>query len=91
LILMCVGLYAVFLAIQTTRHRSYFIVEGADEIAARERAEHLTATRSTALHAGLLLGLSAAGRVPRRRAGDRAEGAIHLMLFLAYLMLILHG
>jgi len=53
---MCVGLYAVFLAIQTTRHRSYFIVEGADEIAARERAEHLTATRSTALHAGLLLG-----------------------------------
>ena len=27
---MCVGLYAVFLAIQTTRHRSYF-VDLADE------------------------------------------------------------
>ena len=30
LIVMCVGLYAVFLAIQTTRHRSFFVEQGQD-------------------------------------------------------------
>jgi Ca2+:H+ antiporter len=56
LIAMCVGLYAVFLAIQTTRHRSYFIVEDAQEIAASDRREEPPGARSTAAHAGLLVG-----------------------------------
>ena len=30
LIVMCIGLYAVFLAIQTTRHRSFFLEHGQD-------------------------------------------------------------
>jgi Ca2+:H+ antiporter len=40
LIVMCVGLYAVFLAIQTTRHRGFFVdlVEG--DVSASDTAEH---------------------------------------------------
>jgi Ca2+:H+ antiporter len=56
LIAMCVGLYAVFLAIQTTRHRSYFIVEDAHDIAASDRREEPAGARSTPAHAGLLIG-----------------------------------
>jgi Ca2+:H+ antiporter len=56
LIAMCVGLYTVFLAIQTTRHRSYFIVEDAREIAELESREEPPGARSTAAHAALLVG-----------------------------------
>ncbi len=31
LALMCVGLYAAFLAVQTGRHRGYFMLDGEDE------------------------------------------------------------
>ena len=31
LVIMCIGLYAVFLAIQTTRHRSFFLEHGQDD------------------------------------------------------------
>ncbi len=57
LILMSVGLYAVFLAIQTTRHRDYFIAPSAGDPAgtsdAKEHDGH--EVRSTAYHALLLL------------------------------------
>src|SRR4029077_13106372 len=43
LIIMCVGLYSVFLAIQTTRHRSYFVEHGE----AAEVAEGIAAPAGT--------------------------------------------
>jgi Ca2+:H+ antiporter len=52
LILMSVGLYGVFLAIQTSRHRDYFIaLTGEREIVAADHHE----ARSIAYHAPLLL------------------------------------
>ncbi len=45
---MSVGLYAVFLAIQTVRHRSYFVLEDESE------ADHADSAGPIATHAGLL-------------------------------------
>ncbi len=53
LIVMSVGLYGVFLAIQTSRHRDYF-VEPATAGAGAEAHEH-TEVRSVAYHAPLLV------------------------------------
>jgi Ca2+:H+ antiporter len=39
LVVMCIGLYAVFLAIQTTRHRSFFVELGEEDKAAAEEAD----------------------------------------------------
>jgi Ca2+:H+ antiporter len=50
LILMSVGLYGVFLAIQTMRHRDYFVSPGADDPPPAARATH-----SARHHAFLLL------------------------------------
>jgi Ca2+:H+ antiporter len=52
LILMSVALYATFLAIQTSRHREYFLEDGGEEEHA-PRAEH--EVRSAAYHTPLLL------------------------------------
>ena len=49
LALFCVGLYALFLAVQTGRHRGYFVLDGEDEA-----AEH-TAHGGWARHALLLV------------------------------------
>jgi Ca2+:H+ antiporter len=53
LILMSVGLYAVFLAIQTTRHRDYFMAPAVGAADAQEHDGH--EVRSAAYHALLLL------------------------------------
>jgi Ca2+:H+ antiporter len=57
LIVMCVGLYAVFLAIQTTRHRTFFL-DRLDEVPAAGGAsvahDPLLGVRSTPYHALLL-------------------------------------
>ena len=59
LIAMCTGLYAVFLAIQTTRHREYFVqpevVEGSIVTELNKPRSHPD-LRSVPYHAGLLLG-----------------------------------
>jgi len=58
LIVMCVGLYAVFLAIQTTRHRAFFldrIEEAPPAAAAGEMREHSPAVRSVPYHTLLLV------------------------------------
>jgi Ca2+:H+ antiporter len=52
LFVMSIGLYAAFLAIQTGRHRGYFISDGSD---ASEPAELPRAGRSLRWHAALLL------------------------------------
>jgi Ca2+:H+ antiporter len=54
LIVMSIGLYAVFLAIQTTRHRAYFIVKHEGENEAAEQRIEPQSGRPTAVHAGLL-------------------------------------
>lgn len=56
LIVMCTGLYAVFLGIQTTRHRSYFILEDADQLAVRDQRDELPGAGSAPVHAALLVG-----------------------------------
>ena len=69
LVIMSVGLYAAFLAIQTGRHRGYFTLEEESEV-----HEHgKPATRSLRWHALLADRLHGAGGVPRRaaRASDR--------------------
>ena len=58
LIVMCVGLYAVFLAIQTTRHRAFFldrIEEASPAGAPGEAHDHSPGVRSTPHHTLLLL------------------------------------
>jgi len=55
LIVMCVGLYAVFLAIQTTRHRSYFVVEEPSERVASEQHVEPNSGRATSFHVALLI------------------------------------
>jgi len=58
LIAMCTGLYAVFLAIQTTRHREYFLapqINGGAGLRAPDRAGDRSYPRSTTYHTGLLL------------------------------------
>jgi Ca2+:H+ antiporter len=58
LIVMCVGLYAVFLAIQTTRHRAFFLdrlEEAPPAAAAGEMHEHSSAVRSVPHHTLLLV------------------------------------
>ncbi|OAI38600.1 calcium:proton antiporter [Planctomycetaceae bacterium SCGC AG-212-D15] len=56
LILMSVGLYGVFLAIQTSRHREYFMPPLAGEATASDTEEHHGhEVRSVAYHAPLLL------------------------------------
>ena len=51
LIVMCVGLYAVFLAIQTTRHRSFFLLPAQDGSGAiGESAVHDAGARSVRYH-----------------------------------------
>ena len=52
LIFMSVGLYAIFLMIQTVRHRDYFVKESDVESAGEH---HVHATHSTPYHAALLL------------------------------------
>jgi Ca2+:H+ antiporter len=52
LIVMSVGLYGVFLAIQTARHREYFVPPPTDGPAAADHADH--AARSVRYHAPLL-------------------------------------
>jgi Ca2+:H+ antiporter len=55
LIAMCTGLYAVFLGIQTTRHRAYFVEE---EVAEGDAVEHHLESadgRSVWVHAGMLV------------------------------------
>jgi len=57
LIVMCLGLYAVFLGIQTTRHRGFFVDVVQGDASARENAEDhasLGAT-STRYHTALLV------------------------------------
>jgi Ca2+:H+ antiporter len=53
LILMSIGLYAVFLAIQTSRHRDYFVPHTADGQEAVEHNSH--EVRSVTYHGPLLL------------------------------------
>jgi Ca2+:H+ antiporter len=58
LIVMCIGLYAVFLAIQTTRHRAFFldrIEEASPAGAPGEAHDHSLGIRSTPHHALLLV------------------------------------
>jgi Ca2+:H+ antiporter len=50
LALMCVGLYAAFLAVQTGRHRGYFMLDGEDE-----GPQHETGGASASSHALLLI------------------------------------
>jgi Ca2+:H+ antiporter len=60
LIVMCLGLYGVFLAIQTTRHRSFF-VEVVDDERDRKKSNHdshqeLFHVQNLPYHAGFLVG-----------------------------------
>src|SRR5262249_32879356 len=56
LIVMSSGLYGVFLAIQTWRHRDYFVVAAADASDERDDDDHhRSAARSTGYHGVLLL------------------------------------
>jgi Ca2+:H+ antiporter len=56
LILMSVGLYGVFLAIQTMRHRDYFVATGTTETGARQTVETRDAPRvHSAKYHGLFL------------------------------------
>jgi Ca2+:H+ antiporter len=55
LILVSVGLYAVFLAIQTVRHSGYFKRPDEPGGADGEEGHHASAVRSVPFHAGLLL------------------------------------
>ena len=50
LALMCVGLYAAFLAVQTGRHRGYFMLDGADE-----EPHHESGGGSSGIHALFLI------------------------------------
>ena len=54
LIVMCLGLYAVFLGIQTTRHRAYFVEEDVAEGDAVEQPLEVASTQPTWVHAVLL-------------------------------------
>jgi Ca2+:H+ antiporter len=58
LIVVCLGLYAVFLLIQTRRHRAYFVspsaADGSDVAAAEPEAE-LPGRRSALHHVGMLV------------------------------------
>ena len=54
LIVMCLGLYAVFVGIQTTRHRAYFVLESGAE--ARQAESDITDTQSILFHTGFLFG-----------------------------------
>jgi len=56
LIVMSLGLYAVFLAIQTTRHRAYFIVKHEGDSEAAEPPIDISDGRASWVHAGLLTG-----------------------------------
>ena len=53
LIVMSIGLYGVFLAIQTARHRDYFVSPPTDSPVAADHADH--EARSIGYHAPLLL------------------------------------
>jgi Ca2+:H+ antiporter len=55
LITMSLGLYGVFLAIQTLRHRDYFLPPAAGQPNEQDTAEHDPAVRSIAYHAPLLV------------------------------------
>jgi Ca2+:H+ antiporter len=50
LALMCVGLYAAFLAVQTGRHRGYFMLDGEDQ-----EPDHAAGALSPGTHAVLLI------------------------------------
>jgi len=54
LIVMALLLYAIFLLIETVRHRRYFM-ESKDVVAPAKSAHHSLQVRSTAFHAALLL------------------------------------
>ena len=54
LVVMSLSLYAIFLLIQTMRHRRYFM-ESKDTVMAANSAHHPLHTRSTAFHAAMLL------------------------------------
>ena len=54
LAVMSLSLYAIFLLIQTMRHRRYFM-ESKDTVMAANSAHHPLHTRSTAFHAAMLL------------------------------------
>jgi Ca2+:H+ antiporter len=54
LIAMCLGLYAVFLGIQTTRHRAYFIEEERPEDNAVDEHLDRTGAQSLGFHVGML-------------------------------------
>ena len=76
LIVMCVGLYAVFLAIQTTRHRSFFVdlVDGeADDSTGAEAPAAAHEPRALWRHVVLLVALSRPRDLPRREARDPAR------------------
>jgi Ca2+:H+ antiporter len=57
LVIMSIGLYGIFLAIQTTRHRDYFVFENTAHETNNHDADsdHISQHRSTKYHAGLLL------------------------------------
>ena len=87
LIFMSVGLYGTFLALQTRWHREYFIVGTAGESASMEDEVHyhgLGELRSLPYHLTLLLSI-VTFMLPRTNV---LLGAVHLLMFLAYLMLL---
>ncbi len=55
LILMCLGLYGVFLVIQSTRHRSFFVEVGDELPAPASHGARAASRRSLAYHALLLV------------------------------------
>jgi Ca2+:H+ antiporter len=55
LVIMSIGLYGIFLAIQTTRHRDYFVLPPTDANEANNNLHHQIQIGSTSFHAGLLL------------------------------------
>jgi Ca2+:H+ antiporter len=56
LIVMCIGLYAVFLAIQTTRHRAFFVELVKEDLTGLSAGHHaLIGVRSTPYHTLLII------------------------------------
>ncbi len=80
LALMCVGLYAAFLAVQTGRHRGYFEIEGEEDGHGRELAVGDAAAPSTPVPGASAPGASA----------PDASAWHHALLLLAYMVPVVY-
>ena len=90
LVVVSIGLYCAFLATQTGRHRRYFMSE---EEAAEEPSHAATGGRGLAGANEMLLAVTLAVSVVTFASGrtNILQGAVHVVLFAAFVILIFQG